>query len=197
MRVPEKYCPWIDKGLKALMPSRNKLKRAALKRKSQFLMDSFRQIRNKVNIMNTQLEKQYYTEKISACQGNMKESWTTINELLNKRSKSSNINCLKDMGTEIVDKKDISNAMNNFFCSVGKNLANKIAPVPNPLLSSDYKVNKDKTKFTFSTIGVDEIRVAIAKIRTAKSFGIDNTSTFFLKLALPFIENSLVALCNT
>ena len=197
MRVSEKYCPWIDKDLKALMQTRDKLKKAASKRKSQFLMDSYRQVRNKVNTMNSHLKKQYYTDKISSCQGNMKESWKTINELLNKRSKSSNIECLKDLGTETVHKKEISNVMNNFFCSVGKDLANKIAPVPNPLLSGDYDVNKDRAEFNFKTIEVKDIRAAFAKVKTAKSFGIDNISSYFLKLALPFIGNSLAALFNT
>ena len=55
MRVSEKYCPWIDKDLKALMQTRDKLKKAASKRKSQFLMDSYRQVRNKVNTMNSNI----------------------------------------------------------------------------------------------------------------------------------------------
>ena len=37
----------------------------------------------------------------------------------------------------------------------------------------------------------------IAKVKTAKSFGIDNISCYFLKLALPFIENSLAFMFNT
>ena len=114
-----------------------------------------------------------------------------------KRSKSSNIECLKDLGTETTHKKGISNAMNNFFCSVGKDLANKIAPVPNSLLSGDYEIIKDKAKFSFRTVEVKDIRAAFAKIKTAKGFGIDNNSSFFPKLALPFIENSLAALFNT
>ena len=105
MRVSEKYSPWIDKDLKKLMQTRDKPKKAAAKRKSQFLMDSYRQVRNKVNVLNIQLKKQYYTNKISACQGNMKESWKAINELLNKRSKSCNIDCLKQSGSETVHKK--------------------------------------------------------------------------------------------
>ena len=105
-------------------------------------MDSYRQIRHKVNVLNIQLKKQYYTNKISDCQGNMKESWKAINELLNKRSKSSNIDCLRESGSETVHKKDISNAMNSFFCSVGKDLADKIDPAPTPLLAGDYEINK-------------------------------------------------------
>ena len=132
------------------MQSRDKLKRAALKRKSRFLMDSYRQIRNKVNIMNTQLEKQYYTDKISAFQGNMKESWTTINELLNKRSKSSNTNCLKDMSTEIVDKKDISYAMNNFFVLLERILQTKLPQ----FLILFYQVTIKSTRIKLSSPSV-------------------------------------------
>ena len=197
MRVSEKYCPWIDRDLRDLMQTRDKLRKAASKRKSQFLMDSYRLVRNKVNYRNIQFKKQYFSDKISACQGNMKESWKTVNELLSKRSKSCNIKCLKEAGTETVHKKGTSDAMKNFFCSIGKELADKIDSVPNPLLTGEYEVNGNKAKFNFRTIEVKEIRAAFAKIKTAKSFGTDNISSYFLKLALPFMENSLAFLFNT
>ena len=38
---------------------------------------------------------------------------------------------------------------------------------------------------------------AFVKVKTAKSFGVDSISSYFLKLALPFIENSLALLFNT
>ena len=79
----------------------------------------------------------------------MKESWKAANELLNKRSKSSNIKCLTEAGTETVHKKGTSDAMNNFFCSIGKELADKIDSVPNPLLTGEYEVNANKAKFNF------------------------------------------------
>ena len=82
--------------------------------------------------------------------------------------------------------------MNNFFCFVGKDLADKIDPAPNPLLTGDYEINNYKTIFRFRTIDVQEIRDAIATVKTAKSFGTDNISSYFLKLALPFIEIRLL-----
>ena len=43
----------------------------------------------------------------------MKESWKTINQLLNKRSKTTNIESLKDdKGNIIVDKQEIAETMN-------------------------------------------------------------------------------------
>ena len=52
MCVSEKYYPWIDKDLKGLMMTRDRLKKAACKSKSPILMDSYRQARNKVNSLN-------------------------------------------------------------------------------------------------------------------------------------------------
>ena len=105
MCVSVKYCPWIDRDLRDLVRTRDKLKKSAVKSKSAPLFDSYRHVRNKVNALNTQ-QKEYYNNKISACKGNMKESWKTINELLNKRSKSSNIDSLKESGSETVQRKD-------------------------------------------------------------------------------------------
>ena len=83
--------------------------------------------------------------------------------------------------------------MNNFFCTIGRELADKIQPAIDPLLSGEYEVNKDKAKFHFKTVELN----AFAKVKTAKSFGIDNISSYFMKLALPYIENSLAFLFNT
>ena len=87
--------------------------------------------------------------------------------------------------------------MNSLFCSVGKDLADKIDPAPNPLLAGDYEINKHKATFRFRTIGVQAIRDAFATVKIAKSFGTDNISSYFLKLVLPFIDNSLAFLFNT
>ena len=63
-----------------------------------------------------------------------------MNKLLNMRSKSSSIDYLKESGTETRNKKDVTNAMNNFFCTIGRDLADKIQLAANPLLSGKYEV---------------------------------------------------------
>ena len=68
MRVSENYCPWIDNDLWDLMHTRDKLKQ------SPIFMDSYRKIHNKVNALNVLLKKKNYTNRISACKGNMKAS---------------------------------------------------------------------------------------------------------------------------
>ena len=81
--------------------------------------------------------------------------------------------------------------------ALGRDLADKIQLAANPLLSGEYEINKDKAKFHFKTIEINDIRDAFAKVKTTKSFGIDMISSYFMKLALPYIENSLAFLFNT
>ena len=164
----------------------------ALKRKSSIMMESYRQLRKNVNTMNNKLKKQYFSNKISACKGNVKDSWKTINELLNRRSKSCNIDFLKDSDKKTRQRKDISNLMNGYFCSIGE-----IGDVPNPLLAGDNVVNKKNSRFKFKHISTLDIRDAIVNLKTAKSFGNDTISSYFLTLALPFMETSLAIMFNT
>ena len=64
-------------------------------------MESYRKIWRRVNKLNINLKRQYFSEKILQFQGNIEESWRTIKQLLHKRSKSTNIDLISDKGTEI------------------------------------------------------------------------------------------------
>ena len=81
--------------------------------------------------------------------------------------------------------------MNKYFCSVGEDLAEKKEYAPNPLLSRDYNENPEEKCFRFKIIDVRNIRDAVGKMKTSKGFGTDTISSYFLKLAMPYIENSL------
>ena len=74
----------------------------------------------------------------------MTESWKIINQVLNKRSRATNINTLCTSDGVIVNKQKLADTMNEYFYSVGKDLAKKIEYTPNPLLSGDYNVNPEK-----------------------------------------------------
>ena len=49
----------------------------------------------------------------------------------------------------------------------------------------------------FKPISAEQVREAIGKLRTSKTFGDNGISRYFLKLAMPFIEDSLAYLFNT
>ena len=96
----------------------------------------------------------------------------------------------------IVNRQKIADAMNECLSSVGKDFATKFEYAPNLLLSGDYNVNPVEKCFRFKSINVMNSD-AIGKIKTSKGFATDNISSYFLKLAMPYIENSLAYIVNT
>ena len=171
--------------------------KAAVRGNSQLPLSSYGHVRNKVNKLNNELKRQYFSEKIILHQGNIRESWKLINQVLKKRSKSTNNNNFCTSDGVIVNKQKIADTMNGYFCSVRKYLAEKIEYAPNPLLSVDYNMKPKEKCFRFKTIDVRNIRDAIGNIKISKGFGTDNISSYFLKLAIPYIENSLAYIFNT
>ena len=125
-RVSERYTPWISEDLKYLFKARDKIKVSAVKNKSEILMSAYRQMRNKATKMNREAKRVYFSEKLQASQGNLKETWATINKLVNKRSKTTNITALEVDGQTIDDSVGMANSMNDFFCNVGDQLSKDI-----------------------------------------------------------------------
>ena len=69
-------------------------------------MAAYRQVRNKANRMSADLKKTYFTNKIQEAEGNVKETWSTINKVINKRSKTTTIQSLwVDGNTISIQKK--------------------------------------------------------------------------------------------
>ena len=87
--------------------------------------------------------------------------------------------------------------MNSFFCSIGKNLASNIEGGYDPLIFCDYSSSSNTAKFTFTIIHAKQTREAIGKLKTSKNFGNDGVSRYLLKMAMPFIEDSLVYMFKT
>ena len=87
-------------------------------------MEAYKKFRNKANELNTRLKKRYFTDKIHSCEGNIKETWTTINKLINKRSKTTNVTSLT-VNDETITKPDlIAESVNKYFCG-GNSLVRK------------------------------------------------------------------------
>ena len=129
------------------------------------------------------MQKQYFAHKISECKGNVKEIWKTTTVLLNARCKSINITSFTEGDIQIHEKREISNTMNDYFCTIGQELADEIDQSPNPLLVGDYLINQGNKTIKFTKISEQQIRDAIDKTKTSKGFGNDRV-TFLNQLCL-------------
>ena len=64
-RVTERFSPWITPDLKQLFRTRDKLKVAAVKVKSELLMSAYKQMRCKDNSLNSRMKREYFSKRIS------------------------------------------------------------------------------------------------------------------------------------
>ena len=71
--VSEKYCPWVTILLKAAARTRDRLRKSSVKAESEILMTAYRHIRNSVHKQNKALKRQYFSEEIRPCKGDMRE----------------------------------------------------------------------------------------------------------------------------
>jgi len=81
--------------------------------------------------------------------------------------------------------------MIDYFCTIGQELADEIDQSSNPLLIGDYMANKGNKTMKFAKFTKQHIRDGTNKTKTSKDFGNDIISSYFLKLALPYIIKPL------
>ena len=81
---------------------------------------AYKQCKNQVNKCIKQTKRTYYNSKL-ANSNNSKESWQTINELLNRESKTTKINQIIINDKAIVGDEEIANKFNEYFSEIGKN----------------------------------------------------------------------------
>ena len=109
-------------------------------------------MRNRANDLNKKLKEGYFSNKIASFTANLKEFCKTINQLLNRIYETTNIDNVKVEIRDIKNELVIAQAINYYLCSVGMNLGDKIKPHPNPLLSNEYTVVENTTRFEFVAI---------------------------------------------
>ena len=80
--------------------------------------------------MTRKAETEYYKESFNNKTHNMKEMWKELGNLLNTNKKKikNSINKLIIHNKELQNDKDIANALNQHFTTVGKNLTAKVIP---------------------------------------------------------------------
>ena len=70
---------------KLLCKARDNVKKLAIRTKSELLIKSYKHVRNQLNKRHGQLKREYLTHKIASCKGELKNTWKTINNVLNKK----------------------------------------------------------------------------------------------------------------
>ena len=97
-------------------------------------------MRDRVNQSQERFETGILFQQIAFEKVHLTDTRKTLNLLLNKRSKTTNEESLNiDVEKVITENSDIARSINEFFCSMGRNLNVKIPQQPNPLCQESTK----------------------------------------------------------
>ena len=115
------YKPWLSKGIKASMKTRDYLKKKAIKDRTEEAEKYYKKFKNFVNRLQNIAYNNYYSNKVNKNFKNKKRLWETVGEITKyKKKKHTEIKKIECDGKELTQFHDISNCLNDYFNLIGK-----------------------------------------------------------------------------
>ena len=93
--VKSDYKPWLTEHIKKQCYHRDFLKKQAVKLKSAYYDTAYKRHKNYVNSLIKSTKAEYFKTKLGNTK-NSYNSWQTINSLLNKKSKTTEVKSVKN-----------------------------------------------------------------------------------------------------
>ena len=115
-KIPKEEIIWIASGLKKSSIKKELLYKNFIKNRTPKNEQDNKTYRNKLNHLVRIAKKNYYSQKFSRAQNDIKSTWNTINELLDKNKTTKPLlgTFMNNKNEEISDPKLIANNFNEF-----------------------------------------------------------------------------------
>ena len=126
-RVKGTTAPWMNNKIAEAMRDRNYHLRKAQKSNSTYHWGMYRKLRNFVNREIKSSKSNYYCNLIEESKGDSSMVWKAENEASSRNVSSSISQYIIASGVQYNDPKSIATALNDYFVSVGRLLAEKFS----------------------------------------------------------------------
>ena len=127
--------------------------------------------------------------------GDPKRMWQVINKVLDKATPSTEISSTDVEGKTITKEKDIAEALNHHFTTIGPKLDSKLESRSDD--DSLKHINTQQNKMAFVPIDETYVLNAIKQLKNGKAPGPDKISTKLIKDAADFIWKPLTMVFNS
>ena len=142
--------PWITTGLLNSIKRKNQMYKDM--KLGNVNNDQYNSYRNRLNALIRLTKRNYYLNVFSNFRNQTKKLWQTINSMTKTSASHTKLNAIIRDGKLLSKAKDISNAFNDFFVNVGRNLDEKLPqPLHDPLsfLRGNYPNAMNVPELTF------------------------------------------------
>ena len=157
--------------------------------------NTYKHLRNKVTQKIRDAIQSHYHGLIEENKGDPKRMWKVINKVLDKATPSTEVSTLDVEGRTITKEKDIAEALNHHFTTIGPKLASKLESRSDD--DSLKHINAQQNKMMFVPVDETYVLNAIKQLKNGKAPGPDKISTKLIKDAADFIWKPLTMVFNS
>ena len=159
------------------------------------LLLNFKSFKNIIRMTIMHAKLTYYKNEFNSYSTNLKKTWQTINESLNRQKKKQNFPQAFKLanGNLISDPKQIADAFNEFFINIGDT-----APLnANPIADLEQHMPaKPNCNLKFQSVTVDNVSRIIDSLKPKTSSCVDCISNKLIKYVKNVIMEPLTVIIN-
>ena len=137
----------------------------------------YKDFRNKLTTELRNAKAEYFTNKFNEIQGDMKETWRTINNVIKSSCNSTN-NIKIIHNNDSINEDEIPNAFVEYFTSIAHKLTTQLPSSPNTPLH--YLKDRINVSYFMSPITSNEVNNAISDLKN-NGKGVNTISTIAIK----------------
>ena len=191
--------PWISKGIKVSIDVKNKLLSKYIKAKDPIAKSLFQQKykihRNMLSTLMKRSKTNYFTNFFNENINNIKNTWKGIKNLIsNSKSNFFVPHTINSNNNTLTDPKSISNAFNNYFCSIAQNIQSSIKFSHKSF--QHYLTDPFEKSFFISPTDYLEVTDIIKILNSNKSHGPNGIPTKILQLMVHELSPVIANLFN-
>ena len=183
---------WLSAALRTQIKLKNAKHKEALKSNNQSVKDDYKNIKRELHSSLRNSEISYYSNQLDLHRLDVGKRWKVLREILSMNNPSSKKKLIFDINNKTTtDPNVIANGFNNFFVTIGPQLAKNIKSDINPL-SYVKSVNKS---MVLTDVTSTEVRNVIASLKNSSS-GHDEFPPFVGKSCVDAFIEPLTHLIN-
>jgi len=119
--------------------------------------------------------------------------WKAVNEVCNRNSTSENVQCIISDGIQHATPKSIASALNSFFASIGRHLADKIMTTS---LNRNLVLELPLSQLQLTELEESFVPQQLASLKANKAIGLDKISARLLQGSANMFTTSITKLLN-
>ena len=186
--------PWISKSLLRSINRKNNLYYKFKMKGTEQAKIKYTRYKNMLTKILRLEKKRYYANQLAFYKHDIQNTWKVLKQAMNLSKNKSDITRIRSNNIIFEDFDNIANIFNNYFSSIGENLAEDIPPATKHF--SEYLGTPNPNSIFLAPTYRQEIIAIVSRLNNKKSPGYDDINNFIIKGVISSIVDPLVHILN-